>query len=156
MQLRGGSRIETTVYRWNHHLENLCVDTQGVAQQVMMEFCETVGIVGYLSSRVLRSSSGLLLRLLSRRRSWLLRSVFNAGVAPKETLGWVKMEFWGSEDTLTRTSLRSLVVVVKQQQHLTNSKWLKRAADNTGPKWMAIIGAAKAQKVWHFLEEPQV
>ena len=60
---------------------------------MVMEFCETVGIVGYLSSRVLRSSSGLLLRLLSRRRSWLLRSVFNAGVAPKERLGWVKREF---------------------------------------------------------------
>ena len=32
------------------------VDTTGVAQQVMMEFCETVGIVGYLSSRVHRSA----------------------------------------------------------------------------------------------------
>ena len=32
------------------------VDTTGAAQQVMLEFCETVGIVGYLSSRVHRSS----------------------------------------------------------------------------------------------------
>ena len=45
VQFRWGSRIKAAVNSWNH------VDCSVATQQVMLEFCETVGIVGYLSSR---------------------------------------------------------------------------------------------------------
>lgn len=48
MNFRRGSRVKSTVNGRNH------LDSSGAEQQVMMssmEFCETVGIVGYCNSR---------------------------------------------------------------------------------------------------------